>query len=117
MSVTKNGMWLLPGFYNFGASGILVLGSIYLLSIDSVAVVLKYPVRFFAYCGKHSLAITIYHYIFLLPLEIMILKSLGFSGTGWLLLFVNLVSTLGVVYISEKNRIAQFLLTGKSLHK
>ena len=109
------GMCLLPGFENFGASGILVLGSICLLNIEPVAA-LKYPVRFFVYCGKHSLAITIYHYVFLLPLEIMILKSLGFPGTGWLLLFVNLMSTLSVVYIFEKNRIAQFLLTGKTLH-
>lgn len=102
----------LPGLENFGATGILLLGSIFLFCENTVNGFLKYPVHFLIYCGKHSLAITIYHYIFLLPLEVMLLKALGFTA-GWLSFWVNLTSTLVVVYFLERNPTAQFLLTGK----
>ena len=108
-------MCLFSATLNFGLTGILLLGSICAINRDTIRGGWYNPVRFMTYCGEHSLAITIYHYIFLLPLEIMILKALGFVGSGWLLFVVNLVSTLLVVQLLDNNRLTRFLLTGKRL--
>ena len=98
---------------NYGACGILLIGSVYLLETYKVPAALHCPVLFLEYCGKHSLDLTIYHYIFLFPLEVMLLKAIGFSGFGWPLFAVNLASSLVAVYFCSKSRVVNFMLTGK----
>lgn len=74
------------------------------------------------YCGKNSLDIMIYHYIFLLPAEIMILNNItGYTGLPGLaqdliLFTINLFTTLIFVYISEKNKYLRIIL-GKEKYK
>ena len=53
---------------------------------------LKYLLYPLIWCGKNSLAITIYHYLFLLPVE-----SMWFSG--WSLFIINSISTILLIYI------------------
>ena len=72
------------------------------------------------FCGKHSLLIMIYHYIILLPLEMMILEKISIYSKlendlqCWLLFVINLLTTIILVIVSNKLKIIRFFM-GKSL--
>ena len=66
------------------------------------------------FCGQNSLAIMIYHYLFLYPVEKTFIKIV-FESTGnnvqeWILLVANLLSTIAVVYWLKDNPVEQRLL-------
>lgn len=66
------------------------------------------------FCGQNSLAIMIYHYLFLYPVEKSLIKtvfgSMGNDVQEWILLTLNLLSTLAVVYFLKDNPVERRLL-------
>lgn len=72
------------------------------------------------FCGQNSLAVMIYHYLFLYPVEKTMIKMI-FENTRnnvqeWLLFVVNLLSTIAVVYWLKDKPLQQRLL-GKEKRK
>ncbi len=71
------------------------------------------------YCGKNSLSIMIYHYIFLLPIEQMILNKIYLFSSlhtyiqGWLLFALNIITTIIMTCFLNKFDIFNFFM-GKS---
>lgn len=68
------------------------------------------------YCGQNSLAIMIYHYIFLLPVEQSLLSQIGIYEGGlpalgeWILFAVNLGTTVALTAWCSRFEIGRFLL-------
>lgn len=97
--------------FEYSACTLLVLGSVILFNKEYVRLNLEKLFWPIIYCGKNSLAIMIYHYLFLFPLEKMLLKYIWGSGyNGWFFFFINLFTTILMVRILEKNPVAQKLL-------
>lgn len=69
------------------------------------------------FCGQNSLAIMIYHYLFLLPIEKTLIKSLC-SGLAqntqeWILYIFNLITTLIIVCSLKNNHVHKIMLGHK----
>lgn len=69
------------------------------------------------FCGQNSLAIMIYHYLFLFPIEQALIKSVCSSLTQnlqeWIFFVFNLITTLIIVYFLKDNPVHERMLGHK----
>ena len=69
------------------------------------------------FCGQNSLAIMIWHYLFLLPIEKALIKSVccGVAQNlqEWILFIFNLITTLVIVYFLKDNYVHKRMLGQK----
>lgn len=101
--------------FEFGVNILFFLASLFLF--DCYQGLGSKPVmRQILYCGQNSLAIMISHYIFLLPLEKMLLKQLNSYqncsaiAQDWIFFAVNLITTLIVVICLNHTKWGEFAL-------
>lgn len=101
--------------FEFSVNVLFFFGSLLLFDINQ-GLEKKPVIRQILYCGKNSLAIMISHYIFLLPLEKMLLKQLSnyqncsANVQDWIFFVVNLITSLMIVVCLNHTKWGNFAL-------
>lgn len=94
-----------------GTCSFITLGSVTIFDNQKINGTLSKIFKPIIYCGKNSLSIMIYHYIFLFPIEKMILNYFcGGYNNEWIFFAFNLLSTLIIVWLLRNNKTEKWLL-------